>query len=103
MDKSTTKTYIEYDWSLLQYARDNRKNMTNSETIIWNMILRKKQTWYTFLRQKILWPFIVDFYCSKLLLAIEVDWQSHEGRYIYDSNRIDYLNSLWIYVVRFSN
>jgi very-short-patch-repair endonuclease len=31
--------------------------------------------------------FIVDFYCSKLLLAIEVDGESHNDRQIYDTVR----------------
>jgi very-short-patch-repair endonuclease len=68
-----TIPYKEYNKSNKDRARDLRNNMTNSEIIIWENILRKKQTGYIFLRQKMIGSFILDFYCSKLLLGIEID------------------------------
>ena len=50
-----------------------------------------------------LWSFIVDFYCSKLFLAIEIDWSSHDDKYVYDVNRTDAINDLWIVVIRYTN
>ena len=70
--------YIQYNSSNKDYARENRKNPTKAEKVIREKVLRKRQTWYLFLRQKMLWSFIVDFYCSKLFLAIEIDWSSHD-------------------------
>jgi len=49
---------------------------------------------YRFLRQKPIGNYILDFYCSKLLLAIEIDGISHEDRIDYDHKRDDYLLSL---------
>ena len=95
--------YIQYNSSNKDYARFNRKNQTKAEKIMRDKILRKKQTWYLFLRQKMLWSFIVDFYCSDLLLAIEIDWDSHNNKKTYDINRTDSINDLWVFVIRYSN
>lgn len=56
---------------------------------------------YRFLRQKPIGNYILDFYCSKLLLAIEIDGISHEDRIDYDHKRDDYLLSLWIKTIRY--
>jgi very-short-patch-repair endonuclease len=95
--------YIQYNSSNKDYARENRKNPTKAERVIREKILRKRQTWYLFLRQKMLWSFIVDFYCSKLFLAIEIDGSSHDDKYVYDANRTDAINDLWIVVIRYTN
>lgn len=47
--------------------------------------------------------FIVDFYCSKLMLAIEIDWDSHSEQEIYDATREEKLRNLWIRVIRYTN
>ncbi len=95
--------YVQYNSSNKDYARFNRKNQTKAEKIMRDEILRKRQTWYLFLRQKMLWSFIVDFYCSELLLAIEIDGNSHKNKQIYDINRTDLINDLWIFVIRYTN
>jgi very-short-patch-repair endonuclease len=51
--------------------------MTAAEKIAWDY-LRKKQTNFRFLRQYSVDRFIIDFYCPKLKLAIEVDGSIHE-------------------------
>ena len=98
-----TQNYIQYDRSKKDYATQNRKNLTPTEQIIREKILRKKQTWHTFLRQKMLWPFIADFYCSKLLLVIEIDGKIHNKQKIEDAKRTEYINDLWIMVIRYTN
>ena len=72
--------FIEYNASLKQVARDNRNNPTKAEIKTWEEVLSKKQTGYLFLRQKIIDNFILDFYCSKLLLAIEIDGSVHDNK-----------------------
>lgn len=95
--------YIEYDRSKQDYVKSNRANMNDVERKIWYLFLNKRPLWYKFLRQKPLWPFIVDFYCSKLMLVIEIDWSSHDWRDVEDANRTDYLNNLRIIVIRYRN
>ena len=47
--------------------------------------------------------FILDFYCSKLLLAIEIDGDIHDNRKNYDEGRGLYLEQRAIKTVRFRN
>ena len=50
-------------------------------------------------------PYILDFYCIELKLAIEVDGKGHEdpGQKQYDQERTDFLNEKGITVLRFTN
>ena len=57
--------------------RHLRNNMTYCEKIIW-IHLRKEQLGYRFLRQYSVDHFVMDFYCPKLKLAIELDGDVHE-------------------------
>lgn len=47
--------------------------------------------------------YIIDFFCVELLLAVEVDGSSHEGKQVYDSKRTAALEALGIRVIRFKN
>ena len=60
---------------LTQIARNLRKNMTKEESILWYNFLRNHP--FRFLRQKIIDNYIVDFYCHKLRLIIEIDGSQH--------------------------
>jgi len=96
--------FIEYNRSIKYYARENRKVQTRQEWILWNLVLKhKKCLWYKFLRQKPIWSFIIDFYCSKLLLWIEVDGWYHNERQDYDKVRDSEIYKNWIKIVRFTN
>lgn len=96
--------YIKYDNRLIDRARNNRKNETPAEKLIWNSLLRwKNLLWYKFSRQKMISYFIADFYCSELKLVIEIDWKIHDDRIDYDNERSIEFNKLWIKVIRFSN
>ncbi len=88
-----------------EYAKINRNQyvMTEAEWKIWNLVLRKDKTWYRFLRQKPLWDYILDFYCHKLRLWIEIDDTSHNRKQDYDKKRTKYLNSIWIKIIRYTN
>ncbi len=96
--------FVNYNKKLTEKARENRKNSTIAEKKIWYGVLRNKEFEnYKFIRQKPLDNFIVDFYCSKLLLAIEIDGDSHAEQVEYDALRTEKLNSYGIEVVRYTN
>ena len=97
--------FIEYNASLKQVARDNRNNPTKAEIKTWEEVLSKKQTGYLFLRQKIIDNFILDFYCSNLLLAIEIDGSVHDNKQQKDNDKIrtEMLDILGIKVIRYTN
>ena len=77
------------------------KNMTKSEKKVWFDILKKLDT--KWVKQRIIGSYIVDFFCFEIGLAIEIDGESHEGQMEYDQSRTDFLNSLGIKVIRFTN
>ena len=84
-------------------ARTLRKNMTEQERKLWYCFLREYPV--RFLRQKVVGSYILDFYCSRASLAIEIDGSQHyetTGQEK-DEQRTEYLNSLGIRVLRFSN
>lgn len=91
---------IKYLADLRRLAKQNRSNPTEAEAIIWKKLKKLK---YPFLRQKPIGRFIIDFYCSKLLLALEVDGGSHDKKKNYDEGRDELLTNIGIKTVRFRN
>ncbi len=57
---------------LKEFAKKNRKEMTRSETTLWNA-LRKLACGFRFRRQHPIGDFIADFICLERRLVIEVD------------------------------
>ncbi len=96
------RIYIEYNSSNKDRARYNRTNQTKAETLV-RWILRKEQLWYIFLRQKMINSFILDFYCSFLLLWVEIDWESHNFSVEYDRERSIKIWKFWIKIIRYKN
>jgi len=45
----------------------------------------------------------VDFYCAELMLAIEIDGESHAEQQEYDSMRTERLAELGVTIIRYSN
>ena len=64
---------------LVEFAKDNRRNPTEAESLLWEL-LRKKQLGKSFRRQHIIGDFIVDFICLPAKLIIEVDGGYHHLR-----------------------
>ncbi len=99
-------SYIKYFTSNVIKARELRKNPTPAENKLWlELLSNRKMLNFKFLRQKPILGYIVDFYCSKLLLVIEVDGEIHNNKdnIEYDNLRTEILQSIGIKVVRFSN
>ena len=90
---------------LFKYAQDMRKNPTDSEKIIWNILRKLRFEGFIFRRQHPIDIFIADFYCHKLKLIIEVDGDVHESEYAreYDDGRTGDLEKYGIKVLRFTN
>ncbi len=94
---------LKYLDGLRTLARKNRNNPTKAEQVFWNKILQYDKIKYRFLRQKPIFRFIVDFYCRKLLLAIEIDGGYHNKKKNYDQARDLYLKSVNIKTLRLTN
>ncbi len=63
--------------STVKKARRLRRSMTAPEVILW-LRLRRRPGGFKFRRQHPAGPFVLDFYCSEALLAIEVDGIAHD-------------------------
>ena len=88
----------------LQRARELRRDMTSAEKILWQE-LRANKLGAHFRRQQIIAGFIVDFYCHKAGLVVELDGSVHEKneQKVSDVERDKALNKLGLQIVRFKN
>lgn len=103
IEAKTQKYHLRYWDKLTRAARINRKKETESEKIIWNILLRKKQLGIKFVRQKPIYRFIADFYCSELCLVIEVDGSYHNKKKDNDKLRDKYFKAFGITTIRVSD
>ena len=93
------------EYGLLKaYARENRKNQTEAESILWSQI-KSKSLGVTFLRQYIIGDFITDFACLEPKLVIEVDggYHSEPRQTEDDAIRQEWLEKHGFKVIRFTN
>ncbi|HWP91282.1 MAG TPA: endonuclease domain-containing protein [Thermodesulfobacteriota bacterium] len=99
------RTIIPYNPKLKELARKLRKNSTLSEIFLWQHLKGKQMLGYDFHRQKPIDDYIVDFFCSKLMLAVEIDGVSHDSEkvYIRDMTREQRLESLGVRFLRFDD
>ena len=84
-------------------AQKLRREMTKEEKQLWYRFLREYPV--QFRRQVTCGRYILDFYCSKAKLAIELDGAYHGYTEVAekDKERTEYLNSIGILVLRFPN
>ena len=94
---------LPYDAKLKTLARRLRKNPTVPEQKLWRQLRRKQMHGFSFYRQRPLDQFIVDFFCPDLMLAIELDGDSHAGRLAEDVRRQAQLEALGVRFLRFGN
>ena len=104
-DLITGYEMLKYNKSLKQYSREHRKNVTDAEKFLWDKVRGKQLKECQFYRQKIIGNYIVDFYSPKSRLIIELDGGQHytEEGSIKDIIRDEYMESLGIKVLRFSD
>ena len=92
---------------------NNPKLKANSQKLRRDMTKEERHLWYDFLRglpvtvhrQKVIGPYIVDFYCAKAKLVIELDGSQHyeEVGKLADQKRDAFLKGLGLHVLRYSN
>jgi very-short-patch-repair endonuclease len=78
--------------------------MTDAEQKLWHALRRDQLNGFSFRRQHPLESYTIDFYCSRLKLAVEVDGGQHaEQRKQADDRRTQWLAENGITVVRYWN
>ena len=94
---------VNYRQDLKPFAQKLRREMTKQERHLWYDYLKHSHA--QFRRQKQFGRFIVDFYCAEAKLIIEVDGSQHFGEQglAYDEERSNYLRSLGLTILRFTN
>ncbi|MGN0538316.1 MAG: endonuclease domain-containing protein [Candidatus Fimenecus sp.] len=94
---------LKYNKDLIAYAKELRKDMTPWEMKLWNWFLRDYPI--RFQRQKVIDNYIVDFYCAKARLVVELDGGGHytEEQMQYDANRTEILEKYGLKVLRICN
>lgn len=88
---------------LTAFAKELRKNMTRQERHLWYDFLKTLPM--TVHRQKVIGPYIVDFYIAGKKLVIELDGSQHysiPGKQA-DAVRDGYLREQGLTVLRYSN
>ncbi|MFC1856734.1 endonuclease domain-containing protein [Thermodesulfobacteriota bacterium] len=105
VDVNMRKQILPYNRSLKENARYLRKNMTQSEIILWSELRAKQLLGVQFYRQKPIGDYIVDLFAPKANLAIEVDGSQHQEKrhIIRDMERDKYLARRGILVLRFNS
>ena len=94
---------MEQNQKLTKLSQTLRKNATKEENLLWYNFLRRHP--YQFRRQYKIGNYIVDFYCHRAKLAVELDGSQHyeaDGAAM-DALRTEYINAQGVVVIRFSN
>lgn len=97
--------FIRNDPALKCRRQELRRNQTEAEKAFWSRVRDRRFCGIRFVRQYSTGPYILDFYCPKLKLAIELDGgqHAHDDNQEYDAARSAYLKSQGIDVMRFWN
>lgn len=107
-----TMNHESYKWpherlpeSLKENARRMRKEPTEAEEKLWQVVRNRKLAGFKFRRQHPFEGFILDFYFDEARLGVEVDGKIHQlaEQLQYDRQREAYLNELGIEIMRFTN
>jgi adenine-specific DNA-methyltransferase len=80
-----------------------RRDCPDAEKRMWSILRSRKLSGFKFRRQYPIGGYIVDFYCLRKRLAIELDGGQHadEENLKYDERRTESLNALGVRVMRF--
>ena len=92
-----------YNKENIPKAKALRKNMTKEERHLWYDFLRSYPV--KFYRQKVMGRYIVDFYCAKANLIVELDGSQHyeEAGMKYDAERTSFLQEYGVKIIRIPN
>ena len=96
--------YIHNINKLVSRRKELRNRSTPEEILLW-LHLKNSQLGFKFRRQHSIGGYIVDFYCPKKKLAVEIDGAQHlkTDNVKYDEVRSEFLAGLEIKVLRFTN
>jgi very-short-patch-repair endonuclease len=100
---NASKHNHDADLNIKKKARELRRNLTPSEKILWKVIRNGQINGMHFRKQHPFGIYILDYYCYKANLVIEIDGKIHLKRKKYDYERTEYLKCTGLKVLRFQN
>ena len=89
--------------SHLSFARQLRRQQTDAERLLWSRLRGHRFLSLQFRRQHPLAPYVLDFYCAELALAVELDGGQHADAQAHGQQRTDFLAARGLTVLRFWN
>ena len=89
----------------LELARRFRKNPTESENAVWQMLRNRQIRNLKWRRQQVIYGFIADFFCAELNVVLEIDGSVHDNEEVkeYDAFRTTVFEERGIKVYRLKN
>ena len=91
-------------WKKLKpLAREMRKSPTEAENVLWQQLRNQQISGFIFRRQYNIERFIVDFYCPRRRLVIEIDGSIHQYQQDEDAVRQAFIEQQGLRLMRFSN
>jgi very-short-patch-repair endonuclease len=96
---------VKSDPDSLRRARESRKNPTRAEEKLWSLLRNRRLIKRKFRRQHPIGPWVADFACPAIRLAIEVDGPSHDtpDQQAWDEMKTKYLRTSGWRVMRIKN
>jgi very-short-patch-repair endonuclease len=88
---------------LRDFARENRKELTEAERLLWTQLRNHKLGGFKFRREHPIGEYIVDFICMEARVIVELDGGVHAGQEEYDAMRDSFLKTDGYRVLRFQN
>ena len=102
-ERKRPKPHTRPSPEIVRRARALRRNLTPAEKHLWDQLRNHRFHGLQFRRQHPIYRYIVDFYCARKLLVIEIDGASHAAQEEYDAERTGWLKAHGYKVVRFTN
>ena len=87
---------------VIDTAREQKLKLTQSEQLLWSKLSDKQLHGFRFRCQHAVYRYILDFYCHRAMLAVEIDGDIHKYSKEYDNYRDDFIASIGITTLRFS-
>lgn len=94
---------IEFNPELTEVAREMRENSSLAEILLWNELKARKLNGFQFFRQKPVGDYILDFYCNRLRLAIEIEGIDRDMAYKVTAEQQKELEAKGINFLRFDS
>ncbi|MEO5906205.1 MAG: endonuclease domain-containing protein [Saprospiraceae bacterium] len=90
---------------IFRNAKELRKHMTPAEGLLWEHLRDRRMEGEKFRRQHSIKKFVLDFYCYRLRLGIELDGNHHfkSDQQFYDNDRSEILGGYHLHLLRFAN